>query len=305
MTSQYGQPLHPEVGVVALVADGWNPHWEARHFVLSRLAKYFHVVWIDYPYGWRDNLRVRRRSPEFYPAPPAGLQIYRPETWLPLIGRPRWLAEFTSRRRLEHARDRLRTGCTRLVLYIWRPEFADALGQIQSDLSIYHIDDEYSFSPHRNRHLCPRTPAAAVRRAGFHPLMEKKRNINPHTEFVPNGVDYHAYATPVPEPAELQRIPHPCIGYRIFEGGARLATSAATQRQTAKLVICFRGSGQTSFRDRFRLAGDVRAPERVLPREQGNRKTGRLPATFWTSASCLTRGMTTPSTYTPSKCLSI
>ena len=55
--------------------------------------------------------------------------------------------KFYSRQRLKRACDLLRAqGCTKLVLYIWRPEFADALEQVPHDFSIYHVNDEYSFS---------------------------------------------------------------------------------------------------------------------------------------------------------------
>jgi glycosyltransferase involved in cell wall biosynthesis len=215
----YPRPLFPEVGILGLVPDRWQPHWQARHFVLSRLAAYFQVVWINYPHHLRGSFSAwwQHRAQRDDPATPAGLQVYRPEFWLPLAGRPRWLAEFTSRRRLERARQLLRArGCTRLVLYIWRPEFADALDQIETDLSIYHIDDEYSFSPTqtdipaRERRLLQSAGQVFIHSPA---LLEKKGNINPHTQFVPNGVDYQAYATPVPEPAALLGIPHPRIGY--------------------------------------------------------------------------------------------
>jgi len=44
-------------------------------------------------------------------------------------------------------------------------------------------------------------------------LLEKKGMLNPQTTFVPNGVDYCAYVTSYDEPADLQPIPHPRIGY--------------------------------------------------------------------------------------------
>src|SRR5205823_4115731 len=100
------QPLHPEVGVVGLVPDQWGPHWQPRHFVMSRLAAYFHVAWVNCPHGWRESFsEVRRRRAVLpdAPAAPAGLQIYRPELWLPLLGRPAWLARLTSRERLRRA----------------------------------------------------------------------------------------------------------------------------------------------------------------------------------------------------------
>lgn len=219
MNTSHPQPLCPEVGVIALVPDRWTPRWQPRHFVLSRLAAYFNVVWINYPHHLRGIFSAwwRNRAQADDPATPAGMQVYRPEFWLPLAGRPQWLAEFTSRRRLERARDRLQMrGCTRLVLYLWRPEFADTLGQIGSDLSIYHIDDEYSFSSTETEITAgERQLLKSAGQVFIHSpaLLEKKGSINPHTEFVPNGVNYQAYATPVPEPVELLRIPHPRMGY--------------------------------------------------------------------------------------------
>jgi glycosyltransferase involved in cell wall biosynthesis len=84
------------------------------------------------------------------------------------------------------------------------------------DVSCYHIDDEYSWSEvdspisARESRLI-----AAVNQVFIHSpaLLEKKGSINPCTTFVPNGVDYSAFATPVPEPADLVSIPRPRIGY--------------------------------------------------------------------------------------------
>jgi glycosyltransferase involved in cell wall biosynthesis len=44
-------------------------------------------------------------------------------------------------------------------------------------------------------------------------LLEKKSTRDHRTAFVPNGVDYAAYATERPEPDDLRGIPHPRIGY--------------------------------------------------------------------------------------------
>ncbi len=211
------RPLYPEVGVIGLVPDRWTPQWQPRHFVLSRLTEYFQVVWMDFPHRLRGSVRSRRSYPTGCPKTPAAMQIYRPEFWLPMIGRPRWLADFTSRQRLRQASNLLRArGCSKLVLYVWRPEFADALQQGNWDLSVYHIDDEYSFSPTETaisgaeRNLLESAGQVFIHSPA---LLEKKGKFNLNTEFVPNGVDYHAYATPVAEPADLQDIPYPRIGY--------------------------------------------------------------------------------------------
>jgi glycosyltransferase involved in cell wall biosynthesis len=214
------QPLLGEVGVIALVPDQWGPHWETRHHVLSRLARYFHVVWMNYPPGWRNWLsawRERRVSPADSPATPPGLQIYQPELLLPNLGRPAWLARLAARQRLKRARARLLAlGCTKLVLYLWRPEFAGAREQLPHDFSIYHIDDEYSFSS-ADVEISPaeRRLLESAGQVFIHSpaLMQKKGAFNPKTEFVPNGVDYSSFSTPMPEPEDLRPIPHPRIGY--------------------------------------------------------------------------------------------
>ena len=180
---------------------------------MNRLARYFHVVWVNCPPGWRQSLRPR--------TPPSAdhseeLQIYQPEFWLPLLNRPAWLARFTSRERIRRAGKCYRArGCKKVVLYIWRPDFADAL-DAPHDLSIYHIDDEYSFSPievemsSTERMLLTSVDQVFIHSPG---LMEKKGFFNSNTEFVPNGVSYESFAIPVPEPDDLRHIPRPLIGY--------------------------------------------------------------------------------------------
>ena len=42
------------IGVIGLVPDDWQGIWMPRHYVMSRLARHFEVVWIEPPKGWRD-----------------------------------------------------------------------------------------------------------------------------------------------------------------------------------------------------------------------------------------------------------
>jgi glycosyltransferase involved in cell wall biosynthesis len=212
-------PLVPSVGVLAFVPDRWSDVWQPRHHVLTRLAQYFHVVWVNPAREWRDVLARRRAG-----APPTtpgdqggGFSVYEPDLWLPKLYRPAGLAALTERLSLERARRVLtRRGCRQTVLYLWRPEFASALRSLSRDLSCYHIDDEYSFSP-----VEIPTPDAEARVIGAvnhvfihsHALLEKKGKLNRHTTWVPNGVDYQAYARPGKEPDDLRRIARPRVGY--------------------------------------------------------------------------------------------
>ena len=211
------KPLLEDVGVMAMVPDLWGALWQPRHHVLSRLARYFHVVWVNPPHEWHDSFKSRRDSAAPLVDCPPGFAVFDSPLWLPKIYRPRWLAKFTFKRRLELARRVLmRRGCRKTVLYVWRPELGEALNCVPFDLSCYHIDDEYSFSAVET--AIPDVEARLIADVGqvfIHSpaLLDKKGKINPHTAFVPNGVDYHAYATAVGEPADLAPIPHPRIGY--------------------------------------------------------------------------------------------
>ncbi len=191
-----------------------------RHYVMDRLAKYFHVVWMYQP-DWREclaGLKSNGNATQSISAPHRdSLHVYPPQYWLPQVGRPAWLGNFTLRQRLKHVREMLRAqGCTKVVLYIWRPEFAEALDQLPHDFSVYHVNDEYTFSstemavPAREGQLLESVNQVILTSSA---LMEKRGGFNRNTEFVPMGVDYRLYATPARKPEDLRSIPHPRIGY--------------------------------------------------------------------------------------------
>ena len=191
-----------------------------RHYVMDRLAKYFHVVWMYQP-DWREclaGLKSNGNATHSLSAPRRdSLHVYPPQYWLPQFGRPDWLGNFTLRQRLKHVREMLRAqGCTKVVLYIWRPEFAEALDQLPHDFSVYHVNDEYTFSstemavPAREGQILESVNQVILTSPA---LMEKRGGFNRNTEFVPMGVDYRLYSTPARKPEDLRSIPHPRIGY--------------------------------------------------------------------------------------------
>jgi glycosyltransferase involved in cell wall biosynthesis len=212
-------PLSPDVGVIALVPDVWGKTWQPRHQVLTRLTRYFHVVWCDPARSWRRILAFdnRRGGSGGEDALPPSFVVYRSERWLPAIGRIEAIGNWTLRQRLRRARNILRSrGCQKILLYIWRPAYGSALDLVEHDLCCYHIDDEYTFSAveqpisERERRLIVGADRVFIHSPA---LLEKKGTLNPHTVFVPNGVDFEAYATPQPEPEDLRPIPHPRVGY--------------------------------------------------------------------------------------------
>jgi len=215
-------PRYPDVGVIGLVPDVWGQGvWMPRHHVLTRLARHFHVVWLDPALEWRDIWLHGVRRPQHPADAPngalPGFTLYRPGRWAPRVYRPAFVAAWTERARLRHARALLRrAGARKIVLYLWRPEFAPTLDLLDHDLACYHVDDEYTFS--ETEQPLDAGEAALLKRVDqvfIHSptLLQKKGGLNAHTLFVPNGVDYAAYTTPAPEPRDLAAVPHPRIGY--------------------------------------------------------------------------------------------
>ena len=213
-------PLFPEIGVVAFVPEAWGGPWLSRHQVLTRLSKYFHVVWAEPAGSWRELGVGGKRSIDRFHRPnelPQGFGVYQPERWLPQFDRPAWLASWTTVERGRRAAAWLRRrGCKTIIFYLWRPHFDSVLNSDVYDLSCYHIVDEYSFSPSelpltdREIRLIKRVDQVFIHSPA---LLERKGHFNPNTLFVPNGVNYQAFATQQEEPADLKAIPHPRIGY--------------------------------------------------------------------------------------------
>lgn len=220
MSNGVSRPLFPEVGVVAFVPEKWGGPWLSRHQVLTRLSEYFHVVWAEPAKSWRELFRSRQvpvnrsQGSEFFPE---GFSFYQPERWLPQFGRPAWLASSTAVERGRRAAGLLRhRGCKTIIFYLWRPYFDHVLEGDSYDLSCYHIVDEYSFSPselpltNREVQLIKRVDQVFIHSPA---LLERKGHFNPHTRFVPNGVNYRAFAAQQEEPDDLKEIPHPRFGY--------------------------------------------------------------------------------------------
>jgi glycosyltransferase involved in cell wall biosynthesis len=214
-------PLIPDVGVIAVVPDRWRDVWQSRHYILTRLARYFHVVWCNPasdhdghdPMGDQSSGMNGTDGVDTSP----GLVVHDPPSWIPELHRPVALARLTTRERFRGARRLLaRRGCDRVVLSLWRPSYAPAVELVRHDISCYHIDDEYSFSEveqptsGQEASLIRKVDQVFVSSRG---LLDTKGHLNPNTLFVPNGVDYAAYVRSWPEPLDLQPIPHPRVGY--------------------------------------------------------------------------------------------
>ena len=187
----------------------------SRHQLLTRLAKYFQVVWVNPSRTWRQILRRHDDFTTGLDSTPS-FSVYDPQ-FLFRFYRPKWLGDRIESRRLQNARNVLiHKGCEKIVLYFWRPEFARALDLLSYELSCYHIVDEYSFCENEQplleeeRNLINRVDQVFVSSPG---LFDKKGRLNPNTDIVPNGVDYKSFSESAVEPVDLQGVPHPRVGY--------------------------------------------------------------------------------------------
>lgn len=215
------EPLMPDVGVIAVVAEQWGSMWLSRQQILTRMARYFHVIWVDPQLGWQKlwfgNESSVTRNPDSTMPTASGFTVCRQSALLPKLYSPAFLGTLTARRHLGRARAQLMSrGCKKVILYVWRPEFGSAIEMVDHEISCYHIVDEYSFSSvespisEEESALISRVDQVFIHSPA---LMEKKGDINPNTEYVTNGVDYDAFTTPAPEPSDLAGIAHPRIGY--------------------------------------------------------------------------------------------
>jgi len=209
----------PRIGILSLSVDRWGARWNSRHQLLTRLARQFPVVWVNPAPDWRAALRTGRvwSRERTIDGLPKNFVVHDSSALTPVVYRPQWLSNALFRARLARARASLqRRGCTHIVLYVWHMYYAGAVSAVRSDLSVYHIYDEYSHSEHEvpidadEERLIRRVDQVFT----VSPMMQARKGVlNPHSMLMSNGVDYEAFATPVPEPADVRSIPHPRIGY--------------------------------------------------------------------------------------------
>ena len=211
-----------DIGILTFVPDLWENCWMSRHHIMSRLSRYYKVLWVSPPLYWREAIRfrtaeistrgVKKVSPSFW--------TYAPERYLPFTYRFGKLAQFFQEARVRKIKSLLaEMGINRLALYIWRPEYSCNLGVFNEDLVCYHIDDEYTFSnidlpvTEEERRLIENSDISFIH---SRTLLEKKGRFSPLTYYVPNGVDFDYYRKIVEQDRnlhELDSIPGPRIGY--------------------------------------------------------------------------------------------
>jgi glycosyltransferase involved in cell wall biosynthesis len=115
-----------------------------------------------------------------------------------------------------------RYGLERPILWTFLPNVNRLLGRLGEQLVIYHCVDEYSAFSGVPRDALILMEQDLVRRAHLvitsaKKLYEERRSLNPHTYYIPHGVDVAHFARaldPTTEaPGDIRTLPRPVIGF--------------------------------------------------------------------------------------------
>lgn len=224
--------------IICFAPERWDGLWRNRHQLLTRFAQHNRVLWVEprpYLSDALQALRTRRLEPHTlaWPRPQHiqdGLFVYRDPLWLPLSGRAP-LRQLTAwgRARALRAAVRHMGGSQAPILWLFRPDQGDVIGQCGEQLLIYHAVDEYAayeldYQADQTANRPDSVQAmeqAILRRADLalvtsEPLLAAKREFQANTHLVPNGVDFAAFAVARTQPQQLavfEQAPHPRLGF--------------------------------------------------------------------------------------------
>ena len=225
-----------EIGIITFVPDLWNDSWLSRHHILTKLSNYYKVLWISPPLYWSAVLRRKVKFSQIYQR---GLQKISQSLWcyaaiIPADFTPKrvnsrfpkWISKLYSSSWkclyvLKIKRLQKLMKIEKVILYIWRPEFADYIDTLKEKIICYHIVDEYTFDPDFN-HPTSDTEKWLIRKSDMvfihsKTMFEKKGHLNPSTFYIPHGVDFKQYSEiQINDPHEIEDVlskPHPRIGY--------------------------------------------------------------------------------------------
>jgi len=232
--------------ILCFAPEKWQHIWRNRHQIMSRLAAhnkvlfveprpYFKSVWRDWragKIGWAD-LRAPLVTQVNVGAtlcgcPQGKLWVYHSPVYAPISGRFPLSALFRWLRETQMKSVMRRLGFRAPILWLYRPNMADLLGRFGEKLVIYHIVDEYAAYEAEFAEVYGESRRASVERSErtllqaadlvivtSASLLERKRAYNANTHWVPNGVDYEAFASErdLEPPADVAALPKPIIGY--------------------------------------------------------------------------------------------
>lgn len=222
--------------IVCCAPDPWYSIWRNRQQIMSLLAEANRILFVE-PRAylrpalaafWRGEWGLRDLTRSSVEPVRPGLWRFQYPVYAPISGRYP-LSLWTYRLQVRALRRAMQgLGFSRPLLWLYRPDDRDLVGQLGERLVIYHVVDEYSAYEEGYEDRVAPGKREAVRRkeqallgqadlvfAVSRPLWEAKRPFNPHTHLIPNGVNYEAFRAAVGTvpPEDLAAVPAPRVGY--------------------------------------------------------------------------------------------
>ncbi len=195
--------VHNDIGILTFVPDHWEGYWRPKHYIMTRLARYYKILWVSPPLNLKNIVNANSTK-----NPPRGLNKISPSLW---AYSPEWYSLHLSKRmfglkslnsflqsvRVKRIKSLLKQmGIKRLILYVWKPEYSSYVGKFNEEFVCYHVDDEYTFSEvdlpisAEESWMLKKSDAVFILSKS---LLEKKGKLNSNTYYSPMGVDFDHY----------------------------------------------------------------------------------------------------------------
>ena len=203
--------------------EPWDGLWRNRHQLMSRFADHNKVWYVEPATNLRHLLSGRSKwRSRLFSRDASGVRVLHSPWWLPITGREPF-KNISIRIFLAVLSLVARIGPKhRPIVWYSRPAMVDFVDKLHTNLTIYHVVDEYSGyghpsakpnskSSHREDEMLRKVDTVIVVTST---LFDSKSPQNPNTHLVPNAVDYEAYSElDLQSPNDMTDIRGPMIGY--------------------------------------------------------------------------------------------
>lgn len=219
--------------ILCLSTSSWDYLWQRHQELMARFARagnrvlYVEPIGIRMP-GWQDRYRVLARVRNRRRAGAQGIRPVMENLWVvdPFIN-PFQQIGFVHRRnvdsltrQLQHALAQVGRGEQPIVwTYVPTPLARQVIVRLHPKLTVYDCVDAYSENPKGVFSSYAVSEQDLSRQADLvfatsPQLYERQRPLNPHTFYMPPGVQYESFAaTSLSEPSAIAKIPSPRFAF--------------------------------------------------------------------------------------------
>lgn len=223
--------LHNEL-IICFSTLSWDYLWLRPQEVMARFAANGNRVLFVEPLGiripkWEDRHRILSRLRNRTKAGTRGIRQVRENLWVvdPIVN-PLQQINFIHQRNVNAVTAQLKTairevggGTPIFWTFVPTPLARAVIANIPHKLVVYDCMDALTENPKGVLASFAESEKELSRQADVvfvtsHTLLERQKRLNPHTYYVPHGVQYENFANPhQPEPAALAPIPHPRLEF--------------------------------------------------------------------------------------------